>query len=79
VACALDTVPEADRSHWTALLGGERAAQNGSFAHTAEILLVPTAGNRVAQGCSPDHTTEMTALVLLVPTAGNRAAAGAVR
>ena len=79
VACALDTVPGADRGHWTELPGCGRAAQKGSFAHTTVILPVATAGNKAAQGYSLAHRAEMAALVLPVMTAGNRAAAGAVR
>ncbi len=79
VACALDTVPGADRGHWTELPGCGRAAQKDSFAHTTVILPVATAGNRAAQGYSLAHTAEMAALVLPATTAGNRAAAGAVR
>ena len=79
VACALDTVPGADRGHWTELPGCGRAVQKGSFAHTTVILPVATAGNKAAQGYSLAHRAEMVALVLPAMTAGNRAAAGAVR
>ena len=79
VACALDTVPAADRGHWTELPGCGRAVQKGSFAHTTVILPVATAGNKAAQGYSLAHRAEMAALVLPAMTAGNRAAAGAVR
>lgn len=79
VACALDTVPAADRCHWTELTGCGKAAQKGRFAHTAVILPVATAGNRAAQGYNLAHRAEMAALVLPAMTAGNRAAAGAAR
>lgn len=73
-ACALDTVPRADRSHWTALLSGWRAAQGGSLAHTTVLLPGAMAGNRAVQGCSLVHTVETTALVPLVSMAGSKAA-----
>ena len=64
VAFAQDSVPGADRSHWTALSGGRWAAQAGSPFHTAEmtalVLLAMTAGSRAV-------------------VAGSRAAAGSAR
>ena len=54
VACALDTVPGADRIHWTALPGGRKAAQAGNPVHMAEmaalVLLATMAGSRAAAG-----------------------------